>query len=329
MKSYLKLSILSVLLLSISGYAISEKVNGESPHKYSAQFVVRDHSGNPIPDYPYKIESGNGKIWCGVTDKNGNTKRVWMAKQQKVTLYEQDENCRASSSETNESDIRRIDASDHFLNINAKNFITVNDIRIAYDPDLQTPPNNMHPWYGATPVRASFGIIMKYNDPDPDLYPSYLPYSKVNQVINYMQFDNEGYEIDIKSKKRTGYRFYESQGQCYLATAKKPYLYKYQTICKSDGYNFPKTIDISSHPWINIMEQNTTNKYERMPADNVEIPWGMPVKPLIYSDFPITNDGHVSKGRAMCMADCAPGMLMKLLHKGQSIWGTSGKPPTH
>jgi hypothetical protein len=75
------------------------------------------------------------------------------------------------------------------------------------------------------------------------------------------------------------------------------------------------------------MEQNTVNLGERMPADSVEIRGTLPVKPLIYSDFPVGDDGRVTKGRAMCMADCAPGMLMKLLHSGQSIWGASGKPP--
>jgi hypothetical protein len=63
-----------------------------------------------------------------------------------------------------------------------------------------------------------------------------------------------------------------------------------------------------------------------MPRE-IEILGVWPVKPLIFSDYRISSDGQVTKGRAMCMADCPSGMLMKLLHKGQSIWGTSGKPP--
>jgi hypothetical protein len=74
------------------------------------------------------------------------------------------------------------------------------------------------------------------------------------------------------------------------------------------------------------MERNTIALDEQMPS-SVEIDGSSPLKPLIYSDFPINDNGRVTQGRAMCMADCAPGMLLKLLHKGQSIWGALGKPP--
>jgi hypothetical protein len=140
--------------------------------------------------------------------------------------------------------------------------------------------------------------------------------------------DRDGYEIDVASGRRTGYRFYDYLGICYLATEKKPRKYRYLTKCEEPGYEgFPKSVDTAGRPWINIMEQNTVDLGERMPAVSVEIRGTMPVKPLIYSDFPVGDDGRVTKGRAMCMADCAPGMLMKLLHSGQSIWGASGKQP--
>lgn len=183
-------------------------------------------------------------------------------------------------------------------------------------------------WNGEPPIRARFSIGAKHDDPDPDVAPSYLPYAPENQVFDYMLIDREGYEVRLSDGARSGYRFYEFSGKCYLATIKKPRIYKYVTNCQLKmGYDgFPKSIDVSSHQWINVTNQNTVDLNERMPADSVEIPGNMPVKPLIYSDFPIGDDGRVSKGRAMCMADCAPGMLMKLLHTGQSIWGPSGKP---
>ena len=185
------------------------------------------------------------------------------------------------------------------------------------------------PWTGTPPIRARFSIGARHEDPDPDQTPSYLPYVSKNRVSDYILIDERGYEINPKNNARTGYRFYEFVGKCYLATITKPRVYKYSTACqlKKSYEGFPKSVDTSSLPWINIMTQNTVDLDERMPADSVEVPGVMPVKPLIYSDFPLTHDGKVSKGRAMCMADCASGMLMKLLHVGQSIWGPSGKPP--
>jgi len=54
---------------------------------HSAQFVVRDRSGTPIPNYAYRLEAENGPTWHGVTDEHGNTERVWMASPQNVTLH--------------------------------------------------------------------------------------------------------------------------------------------------------------------------------------------------------------------------------------------------
>jgi hypothetical protein len=144
-----------------------------------------------------------------------------------------------------------------------------------------------------------------------------------------MLTDEAGYEVSLATGKRTGYRFYQFQDICFLATEKKPRLYKFETACVHAGnpnYAFPKAVDTVSHPWINIMERNTIALDEQMPS-SVEIDGSSPLKPLIYSDFPINDNGRVTQGRAMCMADCAPGMLLKLLHKGQSIWGALGKPP--
>jgi type VI secretion system secreted protein VgrG len=57
---------------------------------HSAQFVVRDRSGKPIPNYHYRLEAENGPTWYGVTDENGNTERVWTASPQSVNLYSHD-----------------------------------------------------------------------------------------------------------------------------------------------------------------------------------------------------------------------------------------------
>ncbi|MGE8160937.1 hypothetical protein ACQKRQ_12305 [Paraburkholderia sp. NPDC080076] len=185
-------------------------------------------------------------------------------------------------------------------------------------------------WKGKPPVRAKFNISFAVDDPDPDINPSYLPYIRTNKISDYMLIDEENYETSLATGKRTGYRFYQFENMCFLATEKKPRLFKFETACVHAGnlnYAFPKAVDTVSHPWINIMERNTIELDERMPADNVEIDGSSPVKPLIYSDFPINDSGRVTQGRAMCMADCAPGMLFRVLHKGQSIWGASGKPP--
>jgi hypothetical protein len=190
--------------------------------------------------------------------------------------------------------------------------------------------DELQPWKGTTPIRARFDIGPVHDDPDPDLAPSYLPYDKKNKVKNYMLFDKAGYEVSLRDGKKTGYRFYEFMGRCYLATEHKPRVFKYVVECnrKPNLYqNFPKTLDTSSHLWINVMDQNTVDLGERMLADSVEILGAMPVKPLIYSDHPIGDDGLVTQGRAMCMADCAPGMLMKLIRAGESIWGPSSKRP--
>jgi len=185
--------------------------------------------------------------------------------------------------------------------------------------------DELSPWTGIAPIRAYYVISRKQDDPDPDIAPSYLPYDNWNKVSNYMIVDRDGYEVGVVDNRRTGYRFYEFSGWCYLATEKKPRRFKYFTRCKDSGDSgYPKSVDTVSRPWINIMERNTTDLGERMPGG--EIRSTTPVKPLIYSDLPIGDDGRVTKGRAMCMADCAPGMLMKLLHAGQSIWGPSGKP---
>ncbi|ACD20908.1 type VI secretion system Vgr family protein [Paraburkholderia phytofirmans] len=54
---------------------------------HSAQFVVRDRSGNPLPNYPYQIKTENGPTWFGRTDEHGHTERVWTASPQDVAVY--------------------------------------------------------------------------------------------------------------------------------------------------------------------------------------------------------------------------------------------------
>lgn len=184
-------------------------------------------------------------------------------------------------------------------------------------------------WKGKPPFRVIFFIGSVIEDPDPPLNPSYLPYDEKNKIKNYIMIDDSGYEVSLSGKKRTGYRFYQFMDRCYLATERKPRKYKSVTFCPNSGrsgYVFPETVDTIGQPWINITEKNTIDLGKRMP-DTVVIAGERPVKPLIYSDFPIGDNGRVTQGRAMCMADCAPGMLFRLLKKGQSIWGASGKPP--
>jgi len=168
-------------------------------------------------------------------------------------------------------------------------------------------------WTKTIPFRARFSVSNDHGDADDDDAPSWLPFNQGNKV------------------SRTGYRFYSFMDRCYLATEKTPRLYKYVTLCAQPGkpkYSyFSESIDTTSLPWIDITTGNTVDQGERMPGESVEVYGALPVKPLIYSDYPIDGEGRITQGRAMCMADCAPGMLLKLLRKGQSIWGASGKPP--
>ncbi|MFM0241865.1 hypothetical protein [Paraburkholderia phytofirmans] len=191
--------------------------------------------------------------------------------------------------------------------------------------------DDMDLWKGPPPFRARFDIASKTLSPEDDAIDySFLPYLKDNFVKNYVVIDKNNFEVRLDTGLRTGYRFYGFMGKCYLATDTHPRIFKYVTDCvhsSGEGYKLPGTIEMKKYSWINVTNANTIEQNVPTPSTNVEIDGASPVKPLIYSDFPLTHDGKVSKGRAMCMADCASGMLMKLLHVGQSIWGPSGKPP--
>ncbi len=186
-------------------------------------------------------------------------------------------------------------------------------------------------WTKTIPFRARFSVSNDHGDADDDDAPSWLPFNQGNKVMNYIVVDSDNYEVDVSTGSRTGYRFYSFMDRCYLATEKTPRLYKYVTLCAQPGkpkYSyFSESIDTTSLPWVDITTGNTVDQGERMPGESVEVYGALPVKPLIYSDYPIDGEGRITQGRAMCMADCAPGMLLKLLRKGQSIWGASGKPP--
>jgi type VI secretion system secreted protein VgrG len=61
---------------------------GEKQH--SLQFVVRDRSGAPIPNYPYRLDAVDGPTWYGITDEHGRTQRVWTASPRGVTVHPHD-----------------------------------------------------------------------------------------------------------------------------------------------------------------------------------------------------------------------------------------------
>ncbi|CAD6539793.1 hypothetical protein LMG28727_03683 [Paraburkholderia kirstenboschensis] len=190
--------------------------------------------------------------------------------------------------------------------------------------------DEMTPWNGHPPFRVRFEITPANGVLDEDVDRPYFPYNPVNKISNYILINSQSQELSIKSGKKTGYRFFKFTDRCYLATEKKPRVYKYETLCVHAGgpaYALPSTVNTTSRPWINITSQNTVGQDWLMPASNVEIDGSSPVKPFIYSDFPINDNGRVTQGHAMCMADCAPGMLFRVLHKDESIWGASGKPP--
>ncbi|MDR5740751.1 hypothetical protein [Caballeronia sp. LZ016] len=188
----------------------------------------------------------------------------------------------------------------------------------------------MSPREGLPPYRVSFMIQYKVEPPDPEGAVPFFPYDSSRQVVDYLAINADGFELDPKTGTATGYRVFESSGTCYLATDRKPRSYKlfwFWSDASTPRYKgLPSTIDTTTLPWVNVSYENTIAKNVEMPKE-VAIDARLPVKPLIYSDYAIRADGRVRKGKAMCMADCPPGMLMKLLHAGQSIWGPSGKPP--
>ena len=375
------------------GGASVQKVRFPAGEKYSAQFIIRDVDDNPLPNSPYVMTAEDGQTWRGLTDKDGKTERVWISPQRVDLSTDMEGYTRDGENSDDDADGEGDYEGISYERIPVNDMVVVDETYPRYDyPDypaillLRHPMGawptgqQMHPdtgvlekyatakdddvigytrygneirdnmntwgaeaqkgvitirkkdvvslddlpaWKGAPPVRTSFRMQGESSLP----FDTNYTYVYSTGVFEYVAIDAKGYEIDLRSGKRSGYAFYQLLDMCYLASIKKPRTqairWEHGIQCQKNDYSLPDTIDTSSHPWINIMNQDTSDIGK--PVDLVEIPGSKPIKPLIFSDYPIMDDGRVSKGQAMCMADCPDGMLMKLLHEGQSIWGKSGR----
>jgi type VI secretion system secreted protein VgrG len=56
---------------------------------YSAQFVVKDKKGNPVPNFPFIIVAADDGQYKGLTNEKGETMRVASAAADEFTLYPQ------------------------------------------------------------------------------------------------------------------------------------------------------------------------------------------------------------------------------------------------
>jgi type VI secretion system secreted protein VgrG len=56
---------------------------------YSAQFVVKDKQGKPVPDFPFVIVAADNEQYKGLTNEKGETMRVASATAEEFTLYPQ------------------------------------------------------------------------------------------------------------------------------------------------------------------------------------------------------------------------------------------------
>ena len=55
---------------------------------YDEQFVVKDeHSGTPVPFTAYRIVTGDGKEYRGMTDEHGQTARISKNKADSIKLF--------------------------------------------------------------------------------------------------------------------------------------------------------------------------------------------------------------------------------------------------
>jgi hypothetical protein len=157
--------------------------------------------------------------------------------------------------------------------------------------------------------------------------------------IDKRRFDKDGIELKLDSNERTGRRVYAlGAGFYYLGTETQPRrlvsTFEWRICRKSTELPNPcrdgrlhsdgtlmtprghRVADFSVGHFANIFgspgnDHIWVNSYWALQQD--------PVLPLMISDHPMSKDGKVRKGRAMCMADCPSGYLFKLLKTGDTL----------
>ena len=79
------------MMICAGGLSMSACTTVPKQDGYSNMFVVTDkETDQPIPDFPYKIVTGDGKVYRGITNEQGETVRVTGDKPTELKLYADD-----------------------------------------------------------------------------------------------------------------------------------------------------------------------------------------------------------------------------------------------
>jgi hypothetical protein len=180
----------------------------------------------------------------------------------------------------------------------------------------------------------------------------YRPYKK-NVLTDVRLFDASGNELDVISGAPTGRRVYQMGEMYYLGTISKPRrllsIFQYrlcplslkdaasaQVLCYDktrdpdgqlvhiQGIKIPLSQDVESkryfsNRWVDGKDGGWMSN-GGIKSSNVF--WAYhtsPITPLILSDYALSQEGKVTKGKAMCVADCPKGLQFKLLKAGDVV----------
>jgi hypothetical protein len=187
--------------------------------------------------------------------------------------------------------------------------------------------------------------VVRIHDPVINLDPGptdFRPYIK-NIQTDARRFDISGKELDVITEKPTGRRVYRLGQTHYLGTealprklvsvfewklcnqAKEPRLVpcysdarnedgSWRDIRNNDGAKFDRGAFINLFaPKIKGSSNDTSTDKEFYAYHN------QPIKPVILSDYALSPEGKVTKGKAMCVADCPKGLQFKLLKAGDIV----------
>jgi hypothetical protein len=176
-------------------------------------------------------------------------------------------------------------------------------------------------------------------DPDNGEIRPYKPHVRVDT----RRFDQTGRELQFESGAPTGRRVHKlGKGFHYLGSESTPRklvnIFQWQLCQQTSGkplipcYSpanpvngdpiYPRPYRVADHSvgrFANVVEAGRQNQADLAQLNNYWAYHDDPVLPLMISDFEMSKEGKVLKGRAMCMADCPPGYLFKLLKAGDRL----------
>ena len=186
--------------------------------------------------------------------------------------------------------------------------------------------------------------VVRIYDPIVNAAPGptdFRPYAKRVQ-IDARRFDLQGRELDVITEKPTDRRVFKLGQTYYLGTEATPRkllsIFEWQ-LCKqpkvltlipcssnrlksdeslqdvrtNDAELFDKGL-FTNLPFFGLEKAASTSVYKEFYAYHTD-----PIKPLIISDYAVTPEGRVTKGKAMCVSDCPNGYQFKLLRQGDAI----------